>query len=559
MSRARARAGLGGHPSLRLILLLVNLVILAVPISGLYLFEIYENELVGQTESELISQAALVGAMFRDEAVKLGGPDYGLAHWNNPNQSETDLRIVPTMLNRSSSPIHQEPLTYSASGRAPDPVALDAAKRLAPVIKEATLTTLSTIAILDFHGLIVGDGRGQGLSMDRNPEVAKALEGNYASILRVRRVSGSSSLDSPSRDTPYRVFVAFPVFNGQRLVGVIYLSRTPRQLSKALYRERHTLAWAGASVLALMVVISLSASLLIIGPVKKLAREARIAAEEGGRSVRRKAKGDLFVVREVAELRADVSDMAERLSRRSDYLKAFAAGVSHEFKTPLAAIKGAMEIIGEHGRDMDPATFGKFADNVRLDLERLERLVARLLALARAEALSPKGDETTEAAGLLAGLSERLGALHPGFTVKVGPGPESLWLAMDRDVLETVLVNLLDNARENGATSATLTLSATDGKGAVRVEDDGPGLREGEESKIFEPFYTGRKNQGGTGLGLSLARTLLSPYQGQLEFLGRPAVFLVTAPLAQAPPTQGHAAQAHAAKAPPDKTPQNKA
>jgi signal transduction histidine kinase len=282
-----------------------------------------------------------------------------------------------------------------------------------------------------------------------------------------------------------------------------------------------------------MVIISLSASLLIISPVKKLAQEARQVAEDPNQAVKQKAKGDLIVVREVAELRASVSEMADRLRRRSDYLKAFASGVSHEFKTPLAAIKGTMEIIGDHGQNMEPATFGKFADNIRLDLERLERLVSRLLALARAEALTPSGDEKTEVTELVKILSEHLESLHPGFRVKLKPLNPNLVLAIDRDVLETVLVNLLDNSRENGATEATVTWSFKGDKGYIQVEDNGPGLKDGEEDIIFQPFYTGRKNQGGTGLGLSLARTLLSPYLGKLSFIDRPAIFLIEAPLSK--------------------------
>ncbi|MDR3135474.1 MAG: HAMP domain-containing histidine kinase [Deltaproteobacteria bacterium] len=533
----RGKKAIGSwHPSLRLILLLVNLVILAMPVSGLYLFRIYEDELILQTESELISQAALVAAMFRREAAEIGGPNYGLPHWANPFEPGSGLRIVPTILNRSTSPIHQDPPSFAASSRQPDMVAVEAAKNITPIIKEATLTTLSTIVILDFHGLIASEGRGQGLSMERNPEVARALEGHYSSLLRARNVIGSTSLSSASRDTPYRVFVAFPIFNGERLAGVAYLSRTPRELIKALYMERVNLFWAGAMVLSLMVVISLGSSLLIISPVKRLAREARLVAEDPSQAVRQKGKGDLFVVMEVAELRASVSDMADRLRRRSDYLKAFAAGVSHEFKTPLAAIKGAMELIGEHGQDMAPETFGKFAGNVSQDLERLERLVSRLLALARAEALSPTGDERTEASALVEGLSRRLGTLHQGLAINIAPGPKSLDLAIDRDVLETVLVNLFDNSRENGASQILVALSVEGDRGLIRVEDNGPGLKEGEEDKIFSPFYTSRKNQGGTGLGLSLARTLLTPYHGDLAFLDRPAVFLVKAPLAKGGP-----------------------
>jgi signal transduction histidine kinase len=520
-------------PSLRLLLLVVNLVILAIPISFLYLFKIYENELIRQTESELISQGALVAAMFQKQVVDLGGPNYGLAHWNAPYATTSQLRLVQPKLDLSTSPIHQEPLAITASSYYPDLIASQAAESLASVINEATLTTLSTIYLLDFHGLIVSQARSQGLSLASNEEVTSALEGQYHSLLRVREVKSSTSLASASRDTPFRVFVAMPVFNEHRLAGVVLLSRTPRELLKALYQERYNLAQAGALVLALMVCISLLSSLLIISPVKRLARDARLVAEDPSMVILpKKAQWDLVVVKEVAELRSSVSFMSERLSRRSDYLKAFAAGVSHEFKTPLTSIKGAMELLGEHGRSMDPSVFFKFANNIRSDLERLERLVGRLLALAKAEAIKPTGSEKTDAAQLIENLALKLSETYQDFSVQLNP-LSSLEVAIDRDVLETVLLNLFDNSRESGATLVKVTLQKSGELATIEVEDNGPGLDEQAQAKIFTPFYTTRKNRGGTGLGLSLARTLLTPYQGKLEFIRPPAVFLITAPLAK--------------------------
>jgi signal transduction histidine kinase len=516
-------------PSLRLLLLVVNLIILAIPISLLYLFRIYENELIRQTESELISQAALVASMYQKQVLVLGGPNYGLTHWNAPFEPDSHLRLVPPKLDRSSSVIHPQPLTPSASSYDPDPIASQAAENLAPIINEATLTTLSTIYLLDFHGLIVSKGPGYGLSLERNEEVAKALEGQYHSLLRARQIESSSSLSSASRDTPFRVFAAMPVFNGQRLAGVVLLSRTPRELMKALYQERFNLALAGALVLTLMVSISLLASLLIISPVKRLAREARQVADDPSITLPDKAPWELVVVREVAELRSSVSFMAERLSRRSDYLKAFASGVSHEFKTPLTSIKGAMELLGEHGRDMDPNVFSKFSDNIRIDLERLERLVGRLLSLAKAEAIKPTGAEKTDAAGLVEALGKRLSANQGEFKVILNSN-QPFDIAIDKDVLETVLINLFDNSRESGATEVKVTLQRNLDEACIEVEDNGPGLSAEAQEKIFTPFYTTRKNRGGTGLGLNLARTLLTPYQGKLDFVGPPAVFKITVP-----------------------------
>ncbi|MDR1546394.1 MAG: HAMP domain-containing histidine kinase [Deltaproteobacteria bacterium] len=525
------------RPSLRLILLAVNLVILAIPISGLYLFRIYENELVRQTESELIAQGALAAAMFRREVVALAGPDYGLLLWSSALARDDDsskLRITPPRLEYSPSAVLPRALALTPSNREPDPTALAAAEALAPTLREAGLTTLSTVDFLDFHGLAVGDRRGQGLSLARNEEVAHALEGRYWSVLRAREVEQPTSLSSASRDTPYRVFAAFPVLNGRRLAGVVHLSRTPRELKRALYQERANLIQAGTVVLALMVLVSLTASLLIIAPVKRLAREARRVADDQAPDLSRKSAGALVVVREVAELNESVAAMSERLKRRSDYLKIFASGVSHEVKTPLTAIKGALELLGEHGQDMDGGVFRKFQNNIRLDLERLERLVGRLLALARAEAVSPTGDEKTDASELAAELAERTMAAHPGFRVSLAPQPPRLEAAVAREVLETVLVNLFDNSRENGAGQIRLTLTRSGDWAHILVEDDGPGLTAEEAEKIFQPFYTTRKHQGGTGLGLSLARTILGPYQGRLEWVGPPAIFRVAVPLVKA-------------------------
>jgi signal transduction histidine kinase len=507
----------------------VNLVILAIPISGLYLFRVYENELVRQTESELIAQAALVAAMFKKEALELGGPDYGRGLWVvNPYEEEL-LRPVPPQLDLAKIRVERGPLSQAPSERPPDSLALIAAARLAPILAEAVRTTLSTITILDDRGLIVSNEKTLGLSLADNQEVQLALEGRYASSLRRREVTERFSLGSLSRGANYRVFAAMPILNGPRLLGVVHLSRTPREISKALYQERRNLTLSLALILTLMVVVSLIAALLIMSPLKTLAREARLAAE--GQPVEPGAgEAGLLTAREIADLRASVLDMSRRLRKRSDYLQAFSSGVSHEFKTPLASIKGAMELLGEHGQAMKPEVRARFESNIRQDLERLESLTARLLALARAEAHEPTGQERVEAGELVGELATNFRRRRPELTLETQvKGP--VWLALESADLETILVNLWENSRENGATRVETQVWAEGDWGVVEVRDNGRGLTSEEAAKIFKPFYTSRKNQGGTGLGLSLARALLTPYRGRLTWVGPPATFRLTVPL----------------------------
>ncbi len=525
--RARPR------PGLRLIMLLAGLIIMAMPLSGLYLFRIYENELVRQTEAELIAQAAVVGAMFKKAALDLGGPAYGRKLSGLPPAPAGPLTEVLPRLDLSRDEIRpRQKLEFKPSPFEPDPAATLAAAGLEDVLAEAGRTNLSSVSVLDFHGLVVAGASGHGLLPDTF-EVTEALNGHYQSVLRERAASGRAPLSSSSRGARFRVFVALPIMNGDRLVGVVHLSRTPREILKALYAERRNAALAGVMSLGLVAVVSLMVSLLIVTPIKRLADESKTVAD--GHSAGFKAESVPIVVREVAELRAVVADMAERLRRRSDYLKAFASGVSHEFKTPLTSIKGALELLGEHGAGMDAATRARFEDNIRADLDRLERLVGRLLALARAEARTlPAADaDHCDAAGLARRLA---GHYHEtAFQVAVDAPPGPLDLAVSAEVLETVLRNLFDNSQAAGATGTRVELGY-DGfqrHGLIRVTDNGPGIPEETAENLFTPFYTTKKNRGGTGLGLSLARTLLAPHRGELTWVGNDpgAAFLITLPL----------------------------
>jgi Signal transduction histidine kinase len=365
------------------------------------------------------------------------------------------------------------------------------------------------------------------------------LSGNYQSVMRERSSSRALAISSVSRATPFRVFFALPIMNGDRLVGVVYLSRTPREIVQALfYHERRNVVLAAVLSLGLAALVSLIVSLMIVTPVKRLASEAKVVAE--GHKQGFEARSSFIAVRELAELRTVVADMAERLHRRSDYLKAFASGVSHEFKTPLTAIKGAMELLGEHGRDMDQDTRDRFENNIKADLDRLERLVTRLLALARAEARTEADGDRTEAKELAERLADHYRGL--GFSLEIEAPPGLLELSVSQDALETVLRNLLDNSQMAGATRSEIELGFDGFQrfGVIKISDNGPGIPEDAAESIFKPFFTTRKNAGGTGLGLSLARTLLAPYRGELSFLGNApgAVFSITLPLASAKPEE---------------------
>jgi signal transduction histidine kinase len=165
---------------------------------------------------------------------------------------------------------------------------------------------------------------------------------------------------------------------------------------------------------------------------------------------------------------------------------------------------------------MTDAERKRFLANLSADTERLDRLVRRLLELARAEMYRPRDDT----AAIRPVLERLLGELRAqGAQVNVtGSLPESV-VALSADTLDAILGNVLNNARQHGGTGVQITVSA-ESRGnmlEIRISDNGPGVSPANAARIFEPFFTTARNQGGTGIGLSVVKALLEAHGGAIE------------------------------------------
>jgi signal transduction histidine kinase len=210
--------------------------------------------------------------------------------------------------------------------------------------------------------------------------------------------------------------------------------------------------------------------------------------------------------------------MAERIERRSRYLKDFAAAVSHEFKTPIAGIRGALELLADHGEAMSGEERERFIANAMADADRLSHLLQRLLAQARADmAVAAEGARTPLAEPIAAVADAHRG---PRLSVAVDI-PDALAAAAPPELIEAVLETLVENSQQAGASEVRIAAEDSRGQVTITVSDDGPGVPVGQGERIFEPFHTSRRAQGGSGLGLSIARSLLASVDGTIS--SRPA------------------------------------
>ncbi|MEO0601872.1 MAG: HAMP domain-containing sensor histidine kinase [Myxococcota bacterium] len=198
--------------------------------------------------------------------------------------------------------------------------------------------------------------------------------------------------------------------------------------------------------------------------------------------------------------------------------------MSHEFKTPLATLRGTVELMLDEGGDMPEEQRVRFLDNAAREIDRLERLVTGLLALARAD--QAPSDVPVDLQGVLERVAERHGLTVQGEADAVRGSAVQL---------EAVAENLLRNAAEHGGESVGLIAIDEPDTTGFAVQDDGPGIHAANLAQVFDRFFTTRRGEGGTGLGLALAKAVVLQHGGTIDAHSEPGATRFTVRLPRAP------------------------
>lgn len=217
-----------------------------------------------------------------------------------------------------------------------------------------------------------------------------------------------------------------------------------------------------------------------------------------------------------------------RRKNRTEYISSFAAHVSHELKSPLTAIRGAAELLRDDDveRPMTKAERLHFLDNIVADVVRLDALLQRLRDLAQAESSVAEGSSSV--ADTISSLRERFPALNIS-----SRGDPDISIALPPEAAGIAFANFAENALQHGATLLELRVSADARTAVILVRDDGTGISEANRQRIFQPFFSTRREQGGTGMGLGIVRAMLSSHGGTIRLLpttGAGAEFEITIP-----------------------------
>ena len=492
---------------LRTILLVVMLSILFLPLGSLYFFRFYENDLVRKTETELISQSAVLASVYRE---LLGKNAIDNPFFYTPIQPQLDLSKDKILPRRPET----RPLKNTNNNR-DYLIAKKAGLRMLRILRNTQQFTLAGMRILDRNGTVVSGQSELGTSLAHVFEIKKALKGEYTSVIR-ERISDEPppSIASISRGTGIRVFTAFPIMNGDTVYGVVYLSRTPQNILKNLYSIKEKVILFTLLLLGLTGLIVLFISSRLSRPIRELIDQTQ-----------KVTKGELEKIEvlrqpgtyELAKLSNSFAEMSEALNERSRYIQEFASHVSHEFKTPLTSMQGGLELLQEHKNNMSAEQQQRFINNLQEDTQRLKALVNRLLEQARADSLQ----SSTEVTNLLAALDVLKGRykeLNLDIIFNEADDTFNSDVQIGKNALQSVMGNLCDNSLQHGASKIELSVSIENKHIHISFQDNGTGISEANQNKIFTPFFTTRRETGGTGLGLGIVESILKASNGQLRY-----------------------------------------
>ena len=535
MTDAPANTRRKWRPSLSLVVFFVLTSVLTLPLFSLYFLKVYQNQLIQQTEAELIAQSAALSAVFHRE-IETGIPESVALGTRVPPAApkpsdEPYQPIWPALELASESVLPPRP-----EARAPpapsDPAFVALGARMIPDLIATQNVTLAGFRLLDPNGIVIAGRNEVGLSLAHLEEVSQALQGRFSGVLRVRiSRHDQPSLYSMSRGTGMRVFTAMPVIVRDQVAGVVYASRTPSNVFKYLYERRKKLILAVFSMILPTLLIGFLFHRTITEPMRELVERTNLVGK-GDRDALRPLKR--HGTSEFARLSQSFLEMARRLNTRSSFISTFATHVSHELKSPLTSIQGAAELLRD---DIDATTptmtdkdKRKFLDNIIADADRLTQISGRLRDFARAE--NPVAVGAAKLSASITGLR----SAFPSLDIRASGDLETP-MRVSEENAAIIFSNLADNAMRHGSSTLDISAARQGNSLLVKVIDNGEGVSPNNRTQIFDSFFTTRRDSGGTGMGLAIVRAMLDAHGGAVRLVEseQGTAFELTVPVADGP------------------------
>ena len=351
-----------------------------------------------------------------------------------------------------------------------------------------------------------------------------ALDGNQA----------DSMFNSDSGKT---VTVSVPVYNSGEIIGGVYLAENVSSISDTVKTIRNSLIVFCMLIIFIIGLISIGISYVLTQPFAQFIEVAR-AISKGDFSRRAAVRG----MNEVAQMGQALNFMCDELNALDVKRKNFVSDVSHELKTPMAGIKLLCDSLVE-AENPQIETIREFLNDMSEEIDRLTRLINRLLTLSRLDSSDTKNYNDIDINALCAGVVRGLMKISLEKKINLSfenSQSEKCIISADYDKIYESVYNLADNAiKYTGEGGRVSVRTKTDsGNCIIEIEDNGPGIPDAEKTKIFDRFYrlddSRARDTGGTGLGLAISREAIQMHNGTIEVTDAPgggSIFIITLPI----------------------------
>ncbi|MFN8187611.1 MAG: ATP-binding protein [Gaiellales bacterium] len=428
-------------------------------------------------------------------------------------------RIDAEVRAQASSAAHL--VAASASGR------LDASSDLERLVERAADDADGRVIVVDRAGSLLADSEGEGLvgtSYGARPEIRTALDNGV--VAQGRRVSETLAEEL--------LYTAVPIVEAGQRVGAVRITQSVSAIDAKVRNDILALAGIGALALA----AGLGLAWVLAGSLARPLRGLAAATEQAARGDL-SARAEIAGSREQQEVATAFNTMASRLGSVLEGQREFVANASHQLRTPLTGLR--LRIEAASLKTSDPAVRHEL-DAADREAERLARLLTGLLTLVREGEPSPPAEPVSLADAARQALDRWAAtADERGQRLEVA-GVEDVGADASGEDVAIILDNLVENALKYSPPGGTVTISwsARGSTALLTVADEGPGLAEGEEERVFDRFSRGTAagSAFGTGLGLAIVRTLARRWGGEARIASRSgagALAEVTLPLAPLP------------------------
>ena len=500
-----------------------NLLLLFVPIAGTFYLDVYEARLLETQERGMVQQARVVAAAL------------SVADALDAERATTLLRAVGQhgdarikIFDRDGRPLTDSARFWPQAAARPAQVYQDIADpRRRVLYRVGALLSRLRAYIGGAPRRWFGSGRTEPSSVAEPagipPEVRSALAGGYGAASR--RTPGQRSLTLSS---------ALPVRHGQEITGAVVVSQSTYRILQALYDVRLRLFQIVLLSMAVAAVLTRVASSTIVNPIVRLRRTA--AALATGRGELAGEFGRVNRKDEIGDLARSLEELAARLDAHIKLLESVSADVAHEFKNPQAAIRTAAETIAESPSEEERQRFHRM---LLRDVDRLEALITGVRELAHVDMEVSGGRRASVDVGALLRTIVDGRRLVSAVTIDLEAPSKPVRVVGSHERLTQVFVNLLDNAASFAppGTTISITVVLQDGHCVVLIADRGPGMPAEHIDRVFDRFFSyrpGSDRRGHMGLGLAIAKAVVTGYGGTIAARNRPgggAEFSVSLPL----------------------------